>query len=268
MVKKSSSRPHFENNPFFITSGGITALAHNAQGVFVFLIVLSVLGLFPNNSPDPTEKDFDNFVTTLQSWTTSDWAVVGGAVLIIGLAIAMISALFGGVSSYTSAQLARGHAVNLRTAFRVSFENLWAYLWLQVIIVSKVVLWGLLFIVPGIIMAVRYSLAGVAFFDERKQLRGNAAVQESVRMTKNGWITTSAATTLFNVLTLGTVSSVISTGANAMLYKQFEQSGDKKPAAHWLSWLTLMLPLSLLLTFGLFVIIGMFVSGILVFPTN
>lgn len=122
---------------------------------------------------------------------------------------------------------------------------------------------GAAFIVPGIIMAVRYSLAGVAFYDEKKNLRGNAAIQESIRMTKNGWITTYASNALFNILTLGVISTIVSTGANAVLYRQFEQSGDKKPAAHWLSWVTLLLPLILLLTAIILIVTVAFVLGIL-----
>jgi hypothetical protein len=140
---------------------------------------------------------------------------------------------------------------------------LWSYLWLQIIISFKVFLWMLLFIVPGIIMAVRYSLASVAFFDEKKQLRGTAAIRESLRLTKGAWITTYASTTLFNILTLGAMNSAITTAANAVLYKQFEKIGDdKKPDAHWLSWVTLLVPavalvLLLLLVVGIGIGVGL-----------
>ncbi len=93
-------------------------------------------------------------------------------------------------------------------------------------------------------MAIRYTLAGVAFFDDRKHLKGNAAIKESLRLTKGGWLTTFSSNVLFNILTFGILSSVVTTGANTVLYRQFNALGDKpKPSAHWLSWVTLALPI-------------------------
>lgn len=259
-----SSHHHFENNPFFIAASGITLLANLAQSLFVLFIVLSILSLFGNSfTPYPTDLSFGDLTSTIQGWTLGDWAVAGGSGFIVLLAAALITALFGGVSSYTSAKLARGKSVRFTIAFHEAFENLWAYLWLQIIIFVKILLWTLLFIVPGVIMAVRYSLAGVAFYDEKKNLRGNAAIKESLRLTKDGWITTYAANTLFNIITLGAITSIVSTGVNALLYRQFEQTGNKKPPAHWLSWLTLILPFALLIAAIFFTVVLAIIVGLL-----
>ncbi|MDB5183702.1 MAG: hypothetical protein JWO07_383 [Candidatus Saccharibacteria bacterium] len=260
MSAKPSKR-HYENNPFFIASSGITLLFNLAQGVAIMLIILSVLGLFGNAfspPPDPNARELTSadFMNTFSGWTTTEWLMLGAASLIIGLAIIMISALFTGVSAYTSARLAQNEDVRIRTAFAESFDKLWGFIWLQIIVFVKVLLWSLLFIIPGIIMAVRYSLANVAFFDDTQNLRGNDAIKESLRLTKGAWITTYASTALFNMLTFFAISSVVSTGANAVLYRQLQEHSDKKPAAHWLSWLTLVLPFALisLIIFGLIAI--------------
>lgn len=252
----------YENNPFFIASNGITLLFNLAQGVAVMLVIFSVLGLFGNAfSPDSSSDTSNNTVTTLfQGWGSSEWLLFAGAAGIIGLAAIMIGALFSGVNAYTSARLSQGEEVAIREAFRESFDKLWSFIWLQIIIFVKVLLWGLLFIIPGIIMAVRYSLANVAFFDDTKNLRGNAAIKESLYLTRGAWITTYAATALFNALTLGAISSIISTGVNAILYRQYQEAGDKKPAAHWLSWLALVLPFAILSM----VIFGLVFTGIII----
>ncbi|USN97065.1 MAG: hypothetical protein H6797_02640 [Candidatus Nomurabacteria bacterium] len=269
MANKSKPHNQFENNPFFIASNGISLLANRAQPIFILFIILSTLNLFTNSiSPDPTKYSFDAVSSTIRAWSINEWIFTIESFAIIGLAVVMVSALFNGVASYTSAQLARGHKVSLQVAFRNAFENLWPYLWLQVIIFTKLLLWTLLFIVPGIIMSIRYSLAGVAFYDEKKNLRGNAAIKESIRMTKNGWITTYASNALLNILTLGVVSSIVSTGVNATLYKQFESVGNKKPQAHWLSWLTLALPFILLLALSTLVIVAALVVSILGTPSR
>ena len=248
MAKAPTHHSHYENNPFFIASNGITLLFNLSRGIAIMMIVVSILGLFSGSwSPDTSDESmWTDMMRLMNAWSVSDWTLAIGSIAVISLAIAMVSALFGGVSSYTSAQLAKGKEVKLNQAFHIAFEHLWGYLWLQVVIFVKLVLWTLLFIVPGIIMSVRYSLAGVAFYDDHKHLRGTAAIKESLRLTRGAWLTTFAANTLFSLLTFGALSSVVTTSANAVLYKQFDKLGDDKPKAHWLSWATLILPFAIL----------------------
>ena len=249
MTRKLPSS-HYENNPFFVASNGITLLLGLAQGVGIFFIILSVIGLF--GSPNSGESDDINeraqtVVRQVSEWSLNEWLILTAVVLIVGMAVLLLSALVSGVSSYTSYRLSKGSRVRFTEAFSVSFEHLWSYLWLQILVFLKIFLWSLLLIIPGIIMAVRYSLAGVAFYDDTKELRGNAAIKESLKLTKNAWFTTFASSALFNLITFGVISSVINTGVNAVLYNQYDYLGDKpKPAAHWLSWFTLALPFILI----------------------
>jgi hypothetical protein len=226
--------------------------------------VFSLLNIFGGGKENPTDNPqqmWNDVANTVAPWSTNDWVLAVGSGAIIGLALIMISALFGGVGSYTSYKLSQGESVKLSEAFRVAFDNLWSYIWLQIIVFVKIVLWSLLFIIPGVIMSIRYSLANVAFFDERKHFRGNAAVKESLRLTQGAWITTFSANMLFNFLTLGYLSSIISTGVNAVLYRQFGDLGDKqKPAAHWLSWVTFALPF--VLAVFLFIFLVVFLMGV------
>jgi len=256
----------YENNPFFIATNGITLLFDLARGVAAVMIIFSVLSFFISgpDRTDDTNYDGERFMSTVSGWTPEQWALAIATVAIIGLAFIMISALFAGVSAYASAQIAKGKAVPLGEAFRTAFDHLWSFVWLQVIIFIKVLLWTLLFIIPGIYFSIRYSLAGVAFYDTSKNLRGNAAIKESLKLTKNGWITTFGSNMIFNLLTLGVLGSLVSTGVNAILYQQFEKVGDKKPAAHWLSWLSLFLPAIVIIFILIFVIalgIGLTLGG-------
>ncbi len=244
----SKIKAKYENNPFFIATNGITLLITLAQGVAIFLIVLSLFNYirdFTGSEPDTTPRQqVESAIATTSSYGPSEWLIATGAVFIIIAAMLLVSALLGGVSSYTSARLARGHKVKLTEAFRAAFDNVFPYLWLQIVIFVKLLLWALLFIIPAFIMAIRYSLAGVAFFDTDKQLRGNAAVKESLRLTKGAWVTTFSANALLNLLTLGVFSPLVTTAVNTVLYRQYT-SLDKheKPSAHILAWITLLLPL-------------------------
>lgn len=266
-MAKKSAPVAYENNPFFVAANGITLLFDLARGVAILFLVLSVLGLFRGNWSADTQNDdkaVDAFATTLAGWSVETWLLAIAGITVVALALMLISALFGGVSAYTSLKLSRNESVNLSEAFRVSFDNLWSFLWLQIIISVKLFLWTLLLIIPGIIMATKYSLANVVFFDDTKKMRGNAAIKESIRMTKNAWLTTFGSQSLINYLTFGVIASLVTTGANAVLYRQYKTVGDKKPAAHWLSWVALALPIAiialiLVLLVVLFAVIG--ISG-------
>lgn len=239
MSKKKSHMSHYENNPFFVATNGFTALLSLARGVGIMFIILSILNFFTSGNRWEVNGNQENqYVEVMSAWSFAEWTLALGAGVIVFLAIALIGALFSGVSSYTAAQIAKGKTVTLGNAFRVALDHVWAYLWLNIIITVKLILWSLLFIIPGIYMTFRYSLAGVAFFD--KDLRGNAAIKKSLQLTRNGWLTTFASNVLLNTLTLGVLSSAITTGVNAMLYKQFGKAGNNKPEAHWLSWVTLL----------------------------
>ena len=265
MTNKTSHESKYESNPFFIATNGITLLFNLARNVATVLIVISVLTFFSQVSPsDSPERDAEDFVALLSSWSIDQWALAVIATFILTLAFVMVTSLFGGVSSYTSAEIAKGNQVSLGDSFRTAFNNLWSYIWLQVIIFVKLVLWTLLFIVPGIYFAIRYSLSGVAFYDSKKNLRGNDAIKESMRLTRNGWLTTFASNVLFNLLTFGVLKTVVNTGVNAFLYKQFESVGHKKPPAHMLSWITLFLPFVLIImlfTFLIALVVGLAVGG-------
>jgi hypothetical protein len=253
MPRKSTSVAKYQNNPFFVAADGISLIFNLARGLGVVLIVISVFGSFDGNLSD--KKDWNEFGRTLGAWTAADWLIAAASITIILLAVSLIFALFSGASSYASWQLSQGRKVSIKEAFSTAFDHLWSYLLLQLIIFGKLFLWTLLFILPGIYMTFRYSLAGVVFFDEKKKLRGNDAIKESLRLTKGAWLTTFASNMLFNLLTFGMLSNLIATGANAVLYRQFDDLGNKeKPKAHWLSWVTLAIPIVVLVLVVIFAI--------------
>ena len=104
-------------------------------------------------------------------------------------------------------------------------------------------------------MSYRYSLAGVVFFD--KNTKGGAASTQSAALTKGAWLTTFASQNLLNMITLGAIPMLLQPGTNGVLYRQLGAVGNQKPRAHFLSWLTLLLPfIFTLLLVGLVVLIA------------
>lgn len=255
--KKSKKTAHaYINNPFMITVKGLEWMFNRAKSISILLLILSLLGAVGNygfRSMQPTNFDqdqqqlteeqtkvFNNFTHAVQSITLEQWLGIGVLVLLVLLVVLFIGFWLKGAADFAAAQLAKGKTITIRQALGGSWRRLGSYAWVQIIVGVKVFLWSLLLVVPGIIMAVRYSLAGTAFFAE-DDLKGNAAVKRSLALTKNAWTTTFATLGLFNLVTLGLVSSLVDIANNSVLYRQFADAGETKPAAHWLSKLILTL---------------------------
>jgi len=263
MAKTPARKPTYQNNPFFVAVDGLTLLFKKALPVAILGIVLASLTLVSNTAqnvadiagrkgaaftssqttnqfPEQAVKDF------FQSQTSQELIVLA---IIVGLSLLVaifVSTLISGVFDYTAAQLAKGKTVTLPQALKSVLDRFFGYLWLNILIGIKVFLWSLLLIVPGIIMALRYSLSGVSFFE--KELGANAATKDSSRLVKGAWITTFSSFALFNIITFGMIQPVLQSGTLSVLYTQlngYDAAKLDKPAAHWLSWLTLLLPMAL-----------------------
>ena len=275
MAKKVTE---YENNPFYIGLSGLQALFTRARGVAVFAIVVSVLALILNvvstiaDSPDSltmTEAQLAARDRADQQAVREFFAQDPGQLAVFGVLFASAVFLFVviwmwlyGTLEYTGARLAAGEKVGLKEALRETGKDLASYIWLYVIMGVKIFLWSLLLIVPGIIMAVRYSLAGTAFFAEGK--RGNAAIKRSLELTKGAWFTTFAGYGLWNFITFGMITPLLQPGVNAVLYRNFRYVTDEgltKPAAHWLSWLAFFVPIAMLMLFiGLAVVLALILA--------
>lgn len=255
----------YENNPFLVPIDGIRALFSRAQAIAITIIVLLAIGMVGNlistviqaiYSPEyqshyshgeaaptpvtamPTNEEI---AKQIQSVPPEVWAILA-IVVSVGLLVLIVTWLVGvyvkSVLDYTSARVAKNHTVTFAEAARGGLQRFGGYLWLNILVSVKVFLWSLLFIIPGIIMAVRYSLAGLSFYD--KKLSASAAIKDSLALTKGAWLTTFASSTLLNMLSFGIADLLVTSGARIRLYAQFDpltKKGEAKPAAHILSWL-------------------------------
>lgn len=259
--------PAYENNPFFVAVNGLELLFKKAKAIgiiFAVLMALSFVGslpsaFMPTDNTTMTEeqiaKEDQAFTDGIASIPSEVWLLIGAVVVTIVILLIVVGIVISGIADYTAARLSQGKEVGFSEALHAVFSNFWGYLWLHIIIGVKVFLWTLLLIVPGIIMAVRYSLAGTIFFDQK--LKGNTAVKESARLTKGAWFTTFASQSLFNLITLGAIELLLVPGTQAILYRQYREydvASIVKPKAHILSWLTLFVPLLLVITIVLIVI--------------
>jgi len=237
----------YENNPLFIATKGLELLFKN--GISIAILLLAFIGLnylasIPAAfvSPAADTDSGPEQTTDIAPLPPEVLATILGVVAVVVLVCLFIGIVIRGVMDYSAARLAKGAQVNIGEALGAVFSHFFGYTWVLIIVAVKTFLWSLLFIVPGIIMSVRYSLAGVSYFD--KKLTGNTAVKDSLALTKGAWLTTYAAQSLLPILTLGALQGLTVPGTTAILYRQYNALGKKtKPAAHIASWLTLILPI-------------------------
>lgn len=259
----------YENNPIMIGIEGLKLIFSQAKGVGIYSIVVTVamfvvalmvyvvafiIEVMQNGLEQGKvaadvyvgPSSFDPMAGLL--FVTS---IVAGALIFMA-----VSLLLFGVLEYAAAMTAKGKTVTLGESFTAVLQAFPAYLWMYMIFTVKVLLWSLLFIIPGIIMFNRYLLAGTVFFAEGK--RGNAAIRRSAELTKGAWLTTYGGAWIWNIISQGMAAMVFWPGCMAILYRQLAAVTDAdqpKPAAHILSWLTLLLPIALAMIYIMLIVL-------------
>jgi hypothetical protein len=240
-------KTNYSNNPLRIGVDGTKLLFQKAPMAAIVLAVLSALGA-GGNFGDPSAKPDD---AAIPMDVALDPAMIVVVVIILSVllfGIILIGSFIAGIFAYTSAEIAKGREVTFMQAVKAISERFWSFVGLQLLTLGKVLLWALLFVIPGIVMAYRYSLANLSFFDDKKKLTGSAAIKDSLELTKGAWLTTFASQTILNIVTLGSIGPIVDTGSKAMLYRQFselQKTGAPKPKAHTLSWVTLWVAIAI-----------------------
>lgn len=269
----SKTEPAYENNPFMIGINGIKLFFNDARPLAIYAIAASaaivvallmfILAAFISGAT-MSEADFAAMQRRDEA-AAQQFLNPDGPLDVIIPVVREIAVQFGfivigllifGVLDYAAGRLATGKKAELGPAFKAVLGQFPAYLWLYILMIIKVLLWSLLLIVPGIIMANRYILAGTVFFAEGK--RGNAALKRSADLTKNAWLTTYGGVWSWSFISQGLATYVFYPGASATLYRQLApltDSGAKKPAAHILSWLVLLVPIAIVVLYILFMIL-------------
>ena len=111
--------------------------------------------------------------------TPAAWGSLGGAYL---AALVFGPALKVGCARYF-ALLVRGTDIGVKDGLLGRFNILFKSMWLYVRMGVQIALWGLLFIIPGVIAAIRYSMAPYLLADD-PSLSASEAIQKSKEMMK------------------------------------------------------------------------------------
>ncbi|MFZ1360832.1 MAG: hypothetical protein WAS27_02285 [Candidatus Saccharimonadales bacterium] len=261
---KKATTPVPAYNPFFVTLQGITNVFTYAFSVGMTILLIGVVGSIVSWVISPDKQSQSTGAATIDPQQLPLLITVIAIVIVFSL---VVGAMLHGIQSYAALRVSRSEKTTITEAFNVVLGQFGGYLMLYIWMHVKIFLWSLLLIIPGIIAYYRYSFAGVVFFD--KELRGDAAIKESNRLTKDGLMTIFGSQTLFNIMTFGVMSGVVTLASTSELYREYtalDAANRSKPAAHWLSWFCIALPfivIGLALLFILAIVIVVGVTGAL-----
>lgn len=249
----SATDSEYINNPFSVAITGIQRFFKYAKPIAILFVVLSLLSALTNvatsiadivnesSSGGYSESAYDGqalptFEGVSSEQLTVILSVMGGIFLMFFVVFVMASIIMYGLRDVAAAAAVNRQQIGFGETFSRLFKRLPGYIGLSLLVGVKVFLWSLLFIVPGIIMAVRYSLAGTAYF--ARNMKASEAIDYSKKITKDGWMTTFASYGWLNLVTLGFIQLLVQPGAQVQIFSQYdrlEQTGGRKPGAHALS---------------------------------
>ncbi len=238
-------------NPFTIVTTGFNRFFAFATGPAILLTILTglsilyslVVNLLDVLNPQPTPA-----TNTHTDFSLNQLIFALLVLFVIALLITLIGTLLKGIQSYGMVAAARGEKVTLSDAFNATLNRFGTFFILYIWMNVRIFVWGLLFIIPGIVAYYRFSFAPLLFFD--KDLRHEHALRESSRLARGGVMTIFGSQVLFNIITLGQLSLLVESAGVSQLYKvytELDEKGEAKPAIHALSWLALGLTVALVL---------------------
>lgn len=236
------------SNPFVLAYRAAKRLYATNKGWAIVFIVLGILSSFQSNY-DATSNQ-----STLENpvGTTIDPALVFFiliAVLVFSLLVVVITVYLTGLFSFVALQSEKGNTVSVGDAVRAVNKKFHLLLKASLLAGLKILGWTLLFIIPGIIASLRYTLLAYLIMDsdtEGKQAQPVKATHDRIKQLTKGRLWEVFGMSFTSIVPLaGTLFNV---AGSAALYRQLQVYTDKKaekPPIHWLNYLGAILLVSI-----------------------
>jgi hypothetical protein len=241
MTMAKTKPVQFESNPFKVIFWGFDKLFKHNQTMAIVLLAVSVFSSF-GQFFDYGVGDTPGSSTSSESSPASA-ALVGAIVVMIIIFIAaaiFIGTMINGIMSYVAYATSKHQTVTFSQSIKAVWEKFWTILWIEVLVVLRVLGGTLLFIIPGIRAALRYDMALFPVFE------GNANAEEAIAKSKA--VTKDHLLEIFGMSVaagiIPFVGQLFKVGGQAIMYPQLKalhESGAPKPKVHWLNYLGFIL---------------------------
>lgn len=264
----------YVSNPFTLTFNALGRLFKYNQVWAIVLIVFGILGFFwqigtslvdlATRSPSNYDHGSFSAASSSASTTSPETATIVAIIIIIATVLifaivigTVVNTFVQGMFTYVALASEKEQNVSFGEAFSATAKRFWRLFGAQLLAGLKIFGWTLLFIVPGIIAALRYSLLPFVVMSEPES--DGRGVSESHTRIKA--LTKGRLIEVFGINTVGAiipvVGSLLTLAGGAALHNQlgfYHDNTLEKPKVHWLNYLGLIL-LGALLLFVLFITI-------------
>lgn len=248
----STKKPEYNSNPFTLSFNALGRFFEKNTPWAIAIIVLGFLGYIGQLGGELANEGSNSQSTTLgttaatnpDATTTIALVVfIGIFVLVFALVALVVGVFVQGMLTHVAIESEKGNRVSFSDAFNATSKRFWRLLGASLLAFVKIVGWTLLFIIPGIVAAFRYTLLPYVIMDEPEDSRG---VKESHDRTK--LLVKHRLLEVFGVSTVSAiipiVGQVLGLAGNAALYRQLQVYNDgnlEKPKKHWLNYLGFIL---------------------------
>lgn len=194
--------------------------------------------------------------------TTAILAIVGivGIFVIVGMIVGTVIGVYlQGMFSYVALQSEKEKSVSFSEAFQAVTQRFWRLFGAQLLATVKIIGWSFLFIVPGIIAAIRYSMLPFVIMSSDAAEKGVGVAHDKTK--------TLVHKRLFEVFGVGFVGGLIPVigglldlSGKAALHNQlkaYNDAGQAKPPIHFLNYLGLIL-------IGVFALMVVLLAGVII----
>lgn len=251
----TTSEP-YDSNPFTLSFNALGRLFDSNAGWAITLLALALIGggvQFANGLIGSLASDEKTAGTPTGTVTTADQAsslnpeqLLG--ILAIALIITILISVFlfvsfilqtfiGSMFAYVALQSEKGKKVTLGEAFGAVQKRFWRLLLAQGFANIKVFLWTLLFIIPGVIAALRYTLLLYVIMDEPETTKGVVAAHTRVKSIVKGRLI-EVFSLLFAANLIPIVSGLLQLSGGAAQYRQLSSTPETaRPKVHWINYL-------------------------------
>lgn len=262
--EEKTTKLEYISNPFKLAFEATKKFFDNNAGWGIVLVAIGLLGSVGNfnqsSSTTPTQ-------TSLESAAASGDTTVSIAMIVLILCGVMLAILFAlvigtfiqGMFSYVALQSLKDEKASFSEAYNETKKRFGRLVAAQIVAFFKIIGWTLLFIIPGIIASLRYSLLSYAIMDEPEDERSVKGSHDRVKEITKGRLWEVLGVNGTGIVPI--IGGVFSTAGTGALYRQLQVYTDKnleKPKIHWLNYLLLFIFLGFI---ALLVLIGVIVAA-------
>lgn len=238
---KKPVKEKYISNPFVLAYEAAKRLFNTNRGWAILFIVLGVLSVFSYTDDGQQQPANQSTAAMNQPEIAISVALVVfvvSAVLLFIILIMILASYLTGLFSYVALESEKGRKVTLKEASLATREKFWDLLGSLLLAAVKIFGWTLLFVIPGIIAALRYALIGYVVMDTATKHRGVKVIHERTKTVTKGRLWEVLGITFTGALPF--VGTLLNTAGGAALYNQLKIYTDKKlkkPKIHWLNYL-------------------------------